>query len=150
MGNLLFLCTGNYYRSRFAEILFNWHANQQDLPWRAESRGLELNPGNLGHMSEFTIRRLNYLQVPISQYLRFPKDLTCHDLGNANHIVAVKESEHRPLVSRRFPEWLDKIEYWEIHDIDFEGPEVALPQLELRVTELLQRIREFSPESIRQ
>ena len=26
MKTVLFLCTGNYYRSRFAEIFFNWHA----------------------------------------------------------------------------------------------------------------------------
>ena len=148
MGKVLFLCTGNYYRSRFAEILFNWHANHQESEWRAESRGLALNSRNLGHMSEFTIRRLNRLQVPTEQYLRHPKDLAISDLNSADHIVAVKESEHRPLVSRRFPEWRDKIEYWEIHDIDYQGPEEALPHLEERVIELLQRLNEASPESI--
>ncbi len=147
MGTVLFLCTGNYYRSRFAEILFNWHATHQKLPWRADSRGLALNPRNLGYMSEFTVHRLNRMQVPFDQYLRDPKDLALNDLESSNHIVAVKESEHRPLISRRFPEWSNKIEYWKIHDIDFEGPEEALPQLEMHVIDLIQRIKGFSPES---
>ena len=39
---VLFLCTGNYYRSRFAEVLFNSVAGKMGLPWRASSRGLAL------------------------------------------------------------------------------------------------------------
>ena len=35
---VLFLCTGNYYRSRFAEVLFNSVAGQMGLPWRAHRR----------------------------------------------------------------------------------------------------------------
>ena len=31
---VLFLCTGNYYRSRFAEIIFNSVAGKMGLPWR--------------------------------------------------------------------------------------------------------------------
>jgi protein-tyrosine phosphatase len=39
---ILFLCTGNYYRSRFAEELFNHHAERAGLYWVAQSRGLAL------------------------------------------------------------------------------------------------------------
>ncbi len=47
---VLFLCTGNYYRSRFAEALFNSVAGKMGLPWRASSRGLALERGvnNIG------------------------------------------------------------------------------------------------------
>jgi protein-tyrosine-phosphatase len=44
-GTILFLCTGNYYRSRFAEVLFNSVADKMGLPWRAASRGLALERG---------------------------------------------------------------------------------------------------------
>jgi protein-tyrosine phosphatase len=42
VSTVLFLCTGNYYHSRFAEILFNSVASRMGLPWRASSRGLAL------------------------------------------------------------------------------------------------------------
>ena len=53
-ATLLFVCTGNYYRSRFAEHLFNALAAQAGLPWRAESRGLAIEFGahNVGPMSD--------------------------------------------------------------------------------------------------
>jgi hypothetical protein len=41
---VLFVCTGNHYRSRFAEALFNQKARQAQLDWRALSRGLRLVP----------------------------------------------------------------------------------------------------------
>jgi protein-tyrosine-phosphatase len=34
---LLILCTGNYYRSRYAEIVFNARAQEEQLPWQAIS-----------------------------------------------------------------------------------------------------------------
>ena len=51
--SVLFLCTGNYYRSRFAEVLFNSVADRMGLPWRASSRGLALERGvnNVGPMA---------------------------------------------------------------------------------------------------
>ncbi|WP_397568130.1 low molecular weight phosphatase family protein [Schlesneria sp. T3-172] len=137
---ILFLCTGNYYRSRFAEIYFNWHAAQNNLAWRAESRGLALDSANLGHMSRYTIGHLGRLEIPFTQYERLPQDLTVQDLEAAHHVVAVKETEHRPLMTARFPDWLHKVEFWQVHDIDCASPEEALPHLEKEVTRLLGRL----------
>jgi protein-tyrosine phosphatase len=49
---VLFLCTGNYYRSRYAEVLFNSVAGKMSLAWKASSRGLALERGvnNVGPM----------------------------------------------------------------------------------------------------
>jgi protein-tyrosine phosphatase len=137
---VLFLCTGNYYRSRFAEIFFNWHAERLELAWRAESRGLRLEALNSGQMSEYTVARLTNSGIPLDEYLRFPLDLNVADLKQADRIVAVKETEHRPLMKKRFPDWIEKVEFWEVHDIDFSDPADALPHLEREVLDLLQRL----------
>src|SRR5690242_19888950 len=60
-GNtVLFLCTGNYYRSRYAENLFNSVAGKMGLPWKASSRGLALERGvnNVGPMEVSAVKAL--------------------------------------------------------------------------------------------
>src|SRR3954468_11995750 len=95
---ILFLCTGNFYRSRFAEIFFNWQAAQRGLQWKAESRGLALDGCNYGPISRYTLARLKEQGIEHDPDQRFPLPLSEADLAAANHIVAVKEAEHRPLV----------------------------------------------------
>jgi protein-tyrosine-phosphatase len=58
---VLFLGTGNYYRSRFAEVLFNSVADRTDLPWEASCRGIALVRGvnNLGPMAMSATNRLH-------------------------------------------------------------------------------------------
>ncbi|WP_259235282.1 arsenate reductase/protein-tyrosine-phosphatase family protein [Bradyrhizobium elkanii] len=60
MKRVLFLCTGNYYRSRYAEELFNHLARAEQLAWRASSRGAAErgSPDNVGPMSVFADDRL--------------------------------------------------------------------------------------------
>jgi protein-tyrosine phosphatase len=52
---VLFLCTGNYYRSRYAEELFNHLATAEGLAWHAFSCGAaeKGSPDNFGPMSLF-------------------------------------------------------------------------------------------------
>jgi protein-tyrosine phosphatase len=60
MRTVLFLCTGNYYRSRFAEELFNHHALRAGLSWVARSRALAIECGvnNVGSLSPFAMEAL--------------------------------------------------------------------------------------------
>ena len=44
MKKVLFLCTANYYRSRFAEQYFNWLAAQTALDWQAALAGAGPEP----------------------------------------------------------------------------------------------------------
>ncbi len=141
MNTVLFLCTGNYYRSRFAEIFFNWHADRQALNWHADSRGLALDPLNPGMMSRASVQRLAQQNISVEDYQRPPRDLTLADLQTVQHVVAVKETEHRPLIATRFPLWLERVEFWEVHDLDCAGPEVALPHLEREVFSLVNRLK---------
>ena len=137
---ILFLCTGNYYRSRFAEIFFNWQAKQRGLQWTADSRGLALDGCNYGPISRYTVARLKKQGIDHDADQRFPLPLSETDLAAADHIVAVKEAEHRPLVAARFPAWADRIEYWHVHDLDCATTDDAMPHLEKELTRLLDRL----------
>lgn len=141
MKQVLFLCSANYYRSRFAEHLFNWLAFRADLPWRAESRGLLVGYwGQVGPIYHSTLEALRRHGVPVDGDHRDPLQLTQIDLETADLVVAVKELEHRPLMAKQFPSWEDRVEYWHIDDLDCAQPEEALPLLEERVKTLVDRL----------
>lgn len=139
---VLFLCTGNYYRSRHAEAVFNHHAAERRLGWRATSRGLavELGTNNVGPMSRATQARLTALGIAHGPELRHPLPVTAADLSGAVLVVALKEAEHRPLLNERFPGWAERVEFWAVHDLDVATPDVALPEIERRVRALLDRL----------
>ncbi len=139
---ILFLCTGNFYRSRHAEAVFNHQAAASGIGWRATSRGLalELGVNNVGPLARATINRLTALGIDHQPHLRMPAPTTEQDLAAARLIVALKDAEHRPLVLERHPAWAEKIEYWHVHDVDFATPEEALPEIEVRVLELIGRL----------
>jgi protein-tyrosine phosphatase len=147
MNTVLFLCSGNYYRSRFAEIYFNWHAQQCGVGWHAESRGLALDPSNTGVMSRHTIARLTSYGITLDAYQRGPREAAPHDFAAANHIVAVKRTEHLPLIRLRFPAWQDRVEFWEVHDLDCATADDAIPHLEREVLGLLDRLSGVSREA---
>lgn len=136
---VLFLCTGNYYRSRFAEFYFRHLAEQHSLPWWADSRGLALDARNPGAMSVYTRRECQKRSI-LAEPSRLPLPIQREDLAAAQLIVAVKEAEHRAMVRRWFPEWEQRVEYWDIHDIDVHGPEIALPLLAAKVEALVDRL----------
>ena len=138
---VLFICTGNYYRSRFAEVIFNREANHHRLPWEAFSRGFRAqNPSNVGPISVHTTEGLEKRGI-ILKNPRFPRQLLLQDLRHADHVVALKESEHRPFMASLFPDWEHRIEYWKVDDIDFATPEVALPIIEDQTRRLLDKLR---------
>jgi protein-tyrosine phosphatase len=139
---LLFLCTGNYYRSRFAELLFNHLAPVRGLPWQAVSRGIaiELGVDNVGPIARSTLAALDGRGVPLPATPRYPLALAEADLAGADHIVALKHDEHRPLLDAKFPGWAGRVEFWQVHDIDQALPSEALPQIEREVLALLERL----------
>ena len=140
MKTVMFLCTGNYYRSRLAEAYFNWQAQKRGAAWKAVSRGLALSANNPGPMSSHTRARLAEHRIDCQPYDRMPIDVSHDDFATVDHVVAVKQTEHRPLMQRRFPEWLQKVEFWEVHDLDCATPLEALPHLESEVLALLDRL----------
>ncbi len=141
MKQVLFLCSANFYRSRFAEHVFNWLAPQQSLPWRADSRGLDLARwGDLGSISPYAVEALEEREIPINGNPRRPQQLALVDLTESDLVIGVKESEHRPLMAHLFPKWEDAVEYWHVHDLDCAEPVDALPVLENHVRDLVDRL----------
>src|SRR5262245_65040292 len=135
---VLFLCTGNYYRSRFAEALFNSVADKMGLAWRASSRGLALERGvnNVGPMAVAAVTALEALGVRAGDECgRAPAQVTVEDLEAADRVVALKQDEHLPLLQERFPPWAEKVEFWHVDD----APEV-LGLIEREVMGLVARL----------
>jgi protein-tyrosine phosphatase len=135
---VLFLCTGNYYRSRFAEVLFNSVAGKMGLPWRASSRGLALERGvnNVGPMAASAVKALEAMGVHAAEAVtRLPAQVTTDDLERADRVVALRHAEHLPLLQERFPAWAEKVEFWHVDD----APKV-LGLIEQEVMGLVARI----------
>lgn len=138
----LFVCTGNFYRSRHAEALFNWHARRRGHPARAFSRGLltSLVADEPTLISRDTEKRLGELGIPLELTGAAPTQLRREDLERAHRTIALKRDEHYAMMLQSHPEWADRIDYWTVHDIDFAQPTEALPQIEGRILELMKEL----------
>ena len=119
-GTILFLCTGNYYRSRMAEEIFNHYAEQDGLPYRAISRGLArimIGQGNVGPMSRAGVESLIKLGIKPRNSTSYPRAVSSKDLGTATRVIALCKSEHEPMIRKRFPRHALDVLYWDIPDV---------------------------------
>lgn len=140
----LFVCTGNYYRSRFAELLVNHLSKEKGIKVIAVSRGLA--PGhadNIGLVSPHVISYLEYLNIHDCIFGP-PQKLSEDDFKNADKIIALDENEHRPLIEKLFPAWEQKVEYWKFEDDYIVKPNELLPRLERRIVAFLSGIEHDS------
>lgn len=133
MKKLLFLCTGNYYRSRFAEEYFNDFAEKQGLSWRADSMGIQrdfTHNGNVGPISQNTLDKLGTLNIHASCAERMPKHVYPDDIAAFDRVIAVSIDEHKPMLEALWAEdIIRKVDYFDVEDLHIEGPETALPRL---------------------
>ena len=140
---VLFLCTGNYYRSRYAEELFNHLATAEGLAWHAFSCGAaeKGSPDNFGPMSLFAREALAAKGITPEGGLRNPRSCSLTDFAEAQVVVALKEAEHRPLIERRFPEVANRVIYWHVDDVGFVHPSIALAMIDDHVRELISTLK---------
>ena len=121
MKHLIFVCTGNYYRSRLAELLFNHYAAPLELPWYAESRGLMVSGRMHGIASEARsfAEALGLAAVPV----RNPLPLLVDELAEADLVVLMNRAEHEPLMEREFRPIFrrlvsqGKLRSWNVYDL---------------------------------
>lgn len=149
MGNvralktILFLCGGNYYAdelhpsSRFAEIYFNQRAQENNLEWRAESRGIVAQwSRNPGPISQETMRGLARRGISVNAP-RYPMQWSENDLARAELIIALHEDEHRLMMNAYFSDWTERVEYWNVPDLGELRAAEALALIEAKVCSLL-------------
>jgi protein-tyrosine phosphatase len=145
-SRVLFICTGNYYRSRFAEAVFNHHAEAMGLPWRAFSRGLAIHmvpPQFL--LSPHTDKHLKARNVDLRHTAPGRHQLSGQDLADARLIIALKDEEHRPMLRTLFPEWEHRVTFWDVGDQPEVTPDDGLTSIEKQVLDLIEELREPEP-----
>jgi len=136
---ILFICTGNYYRSRFAEAVFNYHAELQQISWSAFSRGLAVHLAE-GYLSPLTLLALDEREIELRHTGADRQQLSITDLLHSDRRIALDRTEHFAMIREQFPGWADKIEYWEVPDLLFESHLSALPEIERRTLQLLKEV----------
>ena len=140
MRKLLFLCSGNYYRSRFAEEYFNHLAHKNGLNWKAHSLGLSQNmpsPTNPGSISVHTLEALKARNIEGQNVDRFPAQVEDHHFSQHDMIVALSEAEHKPMLKERFHQHLPKISFLEVGDLPLESPDQAISKIAGHVEEMI-------------
>ena len=143
---ILFLCTGNYFRSRFSQVLFQHliEINQATGALQVDSAGLKVDPssGNIEPMAPEAISAVQDRGIPMDPAsLAAPKQVTEADLHAADVVVAVDEAAHRPMVQQQFPAWEDKIRFWLVKDLGEEDGVDPIAQLEHRVQQLFDELK---------
>lgn len=140
--SVLFLCTGNFYRSRLAEAVFNYEATKSNLPWRSFSRALRRGPLKADQqaqkLSPYTRAKLSELKIPLSFTGDEPVKASAADLNHAKCVVALSRREHQPLLEAGFaPLNRYPISYWDFDDVRDASPNVVMPAIVARVRQLV-------------
>ncbi|CAG1011370.1 arsenate reductase [Anaerolineales bacterium] len=141
-NKLLFICTGNYYRSRYAEIFFNDLALKKQINWQASSRGLAADEGhNVGPIAPHVLKRLKLHGIPLNGHARFPMQLEEKDLLDADLIISLDRHVHQPMMTKQFPAWADQITYWDVPDLNIMDSDSAFAAIEKNIYATIEDVR---------
>jgi len=80
------------------------------------------------------------MDIVLAPPIRFPIACTVQDLKRADLVIAMKESEHRPLI-RKLGAWEERVTYWNVHDLDVADFAETTKLIGVLVDELILSIR---------
>jgi protein-tyrosine phosphatase len=128
---VLFLCTGNFYRSRLAEELLRAYSEIQGIDLVSDSAALGdiPNPINIGPISQEALKYLDKNGIKSDPDERYPKKCTVADIVSADIIIGLNEREHRCWFEEQFSDFKQKcVRYWHVPDVE-EDPDRRGPAL---------------------
>lgn len=148
MHPILFLCTGNYYRSRLAEEIFNFYTARDNIAARAVSRGLGNqwpNPNNTGPISKNVQQFMLSLGIKRRSPDRMPLPCLEEDLSQAAQIICLSKHEHKAMFEAKFSHYpIENITFWEIGDVGVQGVQEAMLQIYEQTKNLLSSLKNIS------
>ncbi len=141
LQRVLFVCSGNFYRSRFAEAVFNHEARLSGLGWTAFSRGIRphLTEGNLSPQAEAALVALG---ITIEDTPGPPTRLEAEDLMAASLVIGVHRAEHETPLVEKFGAWVGRVQYWDVPDVHELPASEALPRLGGKVAAIVRSLAE--------
>lgn len=136
MPNVLFVCTGNLYRSQFAAAFFQAHLQAEDrLEWRVESAGTWTRPGR--PIPADAVQAAAKFKVDLAGRR---SQLVDRSLLSGFDLILVMEKGHKEALCYEFPEFcgrmyllsevVEKVVY-DIPDPVFPGQDVESSALNL-------------------
>lgn len=135
-SHVLFVCTGNFYRSRFAEAIFKAHATSGELT--ASSRGLDTSKPRDTGVSPRVVDELKRLKIPADVVAGYPRRLKREDLDAADVVVLLDGREHAPMLQKQFPQVdMTKVRQWSVQDVPAMAARDAFAEITRQVDLLI-------------
>ena len=141
MYNILFVCTGNIFRSRFAEEVFNHLCKINGVDAIAFSAGLQVGRYKQRKIYWPAMNELERLKI---EPLRSNEDsvhINDIDVSIYDQIICMDEEEHKPMV--RSNELLSGFifQYWNIVDMPKVPSDISLPRCYKKVETLIDQLK---------
>ena len=141
MYNILFVCTGNIFRSRFAEEVFNHLCKINGVDATAFSAGLQVGRYKQRKIYWPAMNELERLKI---EPLRSNEDsvhINDIDVSIYDQIICMDEEEHKPMV--RSNELLSGFifQYWNIVDMPKVPSDISHPRCYKKVETLIDQLK---------
>ena len=137
MKKVLFVCTANIHRSRFAEEVFNYFCAKHNKDYHAFSAGLRVGDYSFRKIYYPALENLKAFNIIPIRPNDLPKHIKDVDLENYDKIICMDEVEHKPMVTSDPKLSNYNFEYWNITDMPKVDSDVSLPICYKKVKNLL-------------